>query len=128
MATAKVKPAKRMGVRAVEDDVLATAQSLAAALHRVGVLDAVNMRDMDRLCLPPRPDYGGPDIKRIRAATRMSQPVFARLLGVDKSAVAQWERGAKRPSGPALRLLEVLDPEKPDSPVVQVRKGIEKAA
>lgn len=128
MATAKAKFVKRMGVRAVEDDVLATAHDLAAALHRVGALDAVNMRDMDRLCLPPRPDYGGPEIKRIRAATRMSQPVFARLLGVDKSAVAQWERGAKRPSGPALRLLEVLDPEKPDSPVVQVRKGIEKAA
>ena len=128
MATAKANPVKRMGVRAVEDDVLATAHGLAAALHRVGALDAVNMRDMDRLCLPPRPDYGGPEIKRIRAATRMSQPVFARLLGVDKSAVAQWERGAKRPSGPALRLLEVLDLEKPDSPVVQVRKGIEKAA
>jgi hypothetical protein len=47
-----------------------------------------------------------------------------RLLGVEKSAVAQWERGAKRPSGPALRLLEVLDPEKPDSPVVQVRRSL----
>lgn len=128
MATTKPKSAKRMGVRAVEDDVLATAHSLATALHRVGALDTVDMRDMDQLCLPPRPDYGGPEIKRIRAATRMSQPVFARLLGVDKSAVAQWERGAKRPSGPALRLLEVLDPDKPDSPVVQVRRGIEKVA
>ena len=128
MATAKAKAMKRMGVRAVEKDVLATAHGLAAALHRVGALDAVGMRDMDRLCLPPRPDYGGPEIKRIRAATRMSQPVFARLLGVDKSAVAQWERGVKRPSGPALRLLEVLDPEKPDSPVVQVRQGLEKVA
>ncbi|MEI4573011.1 helix-turn-helix domain-containing protein, partial [Klebsiella pneumoniae] len=87
-------------------DVLSTAHGLATALHRVGAFDAVNMRDMDRLCLPPRPDYGGSEIKRIRAATRMSQPVFARLLGVDKSAVAQWERGAKRSSGPALRLLE----------------------
>lgn len=128
MATTKAKSAKRMGVRAVEDDVLATAHGLATALHRVGALDTVGMRNMDRLCLPPRPDYGGPEIKRIRAATRMSQPVFARLLGVDKSAVAQWERGVKRPSGPALRLLEVLDPDKPDSPVVQVRRGIEKAA
>ena len=100
MATTKAKPAKRMGVRAVEEDVLATAHSFAKALHRVGALDAVGMRDMDRLCLPSRPDYGGPAIKRIRAATRMSQPVFARLLGVDKSAVAQWERGGKRPSGP----------------------------
>lgn len=31
------KPAKRIGVRAVEDDVLATAHGLAAALHRVGI-------------------------------------------------------------------------------------------
>jgi putative transcriptional regulator len=113
-----------MAARAVEDDVLATAHGLAAALHRAGAMDAVSMREMAQLCLPPRPNYSGPEVKRIRAATRMSQPVFARLLGVEKSAVAQWERGAKRPSGPASRLLEVLDPTKPDSPVVQVRRGI----
>lgn len=124
MTIKKTKPAKRTGARAVEDDVLATAHGLAAALHRVGAMDELSMRDMDRLCLPPRPDYGGSEVRRIRAATRMSQPVFARLLGVDKSAVAQWERGAKRPSGPVLRLLEVLDPNKPDSPVVQVRRGM----
>jgi putative transcriptional regulator len=124
MATNKAKPAKRTPVPAVDDDVLATAHGLAAALHRVGAMDALDMRDMDRLCLPPRPDYSGPEVRRIRAATRMSQPVFARLLGVEKSAVAQWERGAKRPSGPVLRLLEVLDPDKPDSPIVQVRRGM----
>jgi len=124
MTTKETKPAKRMGVREVEHEVLATALDLAKALHSVGAMDDLNMRDMERLCLPERPDYGAPEVRRIRAATRMSQPVFARLLGVEKSAVAQWERGAKQPSGPALRLLEVLDPEKPDSPVVQVRRGI----
>ena len=124
MATNRARPAKRSASREVGDDVLVTAHGLAAALHRVGAMDARTMRDMDRLCLPPRPDYGGPDVRRIRAATRMSQPVFARLLGVDKSSVAQWERGAKRPSGPALRLLEVLDPNKRDSPIVQVRRGM----
>ena len=113
---------------AVEDEVLATAHRLAVALHRVGALDDRGMQEMDRLCPEPRPDYGERDVKRIRAATRMSQPVFARLLGVDKSAVAQWERGARRPSGPALRLLEVLDPEKPESPVVMVRRGIVESA
>ncbi len=77
--TTKPKSPKRMAVSAVEDDVLATAHGLAAALHRVGAFDAVGMRDLDGLCLPPRPDYGGPEIKRIRAATRMSQPVFARF-------------------------------------------------
>jgi putative transcriptional regulator len=120
MATTGAKPSKR----GVEDEVLETAHGLAAALHRVGAMDALDMRDMDRLCLPARPEYGSAEVKRIRAATRMSQPVFARLLGVDKSSVAQWERGAKRPSGPALRLLEVLDPDRPDSPIVQVRRGM----
>ena len=120
MATRRQEATKQ----AVEDEVLTTAHGLAAALHRVGAMDAMDMRDMDRLDLPPRPDYGSAAVKRIRAATRMSQPGFARLLGVDKSAVAQWEREAKRPSGPALRLLEVLDPEKPESPVVQVRQGM----
>lgn len=113
---------KRMGPRAVEAEVLATARRLTAALHRAGAVDDVTMREVERLCLPLRPDYEAAEIQRIRAATRMSQPVFARLLGVDKSAVAQWERGAKRPSGPVLRLLEVLDPEKPESPVIQVRR------
>ena len=127
MAMNRAKSTKRMGLRAVEDDVLATAHGLAAALHRVGAMDELSLRDMNRLCLPPRPDYGGSEVRRIRAATRMSQPVFARLLGVDKSAVAQWERGAKRPSGPALRLLEVLDPSRPDSPIVQVRRGMVEA-
>ena len=125
MTTNRPKPTKRMTARMVEDDLLATAHDLATALHRAGAMDAISMREMDRLCLPPRPDYSGPEVKRIRAATRMSQPVFARLLGVEKSAVAQWERGAKRPSGPALRLLEVLDPNKPDSPIVQVRRCID---
>jgi putative transcriptional regulator len=128
MANERVEPAEHLGAPDVEDDVLATALGLAEALHRVGAMDDLSMRDMDRLCLPRRPDYGAPEVRRIRAATRMSQPLFARLLGVDKSAVAQWERGAKRPSGPALRLLEVLDPEKPDSPVVQVRRGMTEGA
>ena len=110
--------------RAVEDEVLATAHALGAALHRVGAMAAATMRDLDALCLPPRPEYGGAEVRRIRAAAGMSQPVFARLLGVAKSAVAQWERGAKRPSGPAARLLEVLDPERGESPVVRVRRGM----
>ncbi len=124
MATTRGRPRKQE----VEREVLATAHDLAAALHRVGAMDALDMRAMDRLCLPPRPEYGSAEVRRIRAATRMSQPVFARLLGVDKSAVAQWERGAKRPSGPVSRLLEVLDPKKPDNPIVQVRRAMAERA
>ncbi len=119
-----MKTGKRRAELNAEADILATAHEFAVSLHEFGAMDDAGMREMDRLCLPPRPDYTAPDVKRIRAATHMSQPTFARLLGVDKSSVAQWERGAKRPSGPALRLLEVLDPTKAESPVVQVRRGM----
>lgn len=129
MKAAKTPAGGRRPVRqVVEDEVLATAHALGAALRRVGAMDATTMRNLDALCLPPRPRYGSAEVRRIRAAARMSQPVFARLLGVDKSAVAQWERGAKRPSGPAARLLEVLDPEREESVVVQVRRGMSPSA
>jgi putative transcriptional regulator len=94
---------------------------VAKALHEVGAMDDVTMREMDKLCLSPVPAYSPAQIRRIRSSTGMSQPVFARLLGVGKSAVAQWEQGERKPSGPALRLLEAFDP-KAVSPVYQVRQ------
>jgi DNA-binding transcriptional regulator YiaG len=39
---------------------------------------------------------------------RVSQPVFARYLNVSKNLVSDWERGTKRPGGPALRLLSIV--------------------
>ena len=44
----------------------------------------------------------------IREAEHVSQPVFARYLNVSKNLVSDWERGAKKPGGPALRLLSII--------------------
>ncbi len=38
----------------------------------------------------------------------MSQTIFARYLNTSESTVQKWETGAKRPSGMALRLLQVV--------------------
>jgi putative transcriptional regulator len=38
----------------------------------------------------------------------VSQPAFARYLNVSKNLVSDWKRGVKRPGGPALRLLTVV--------------------
>ena len=43
----------------------------------------------------------------IRASLNASQGVFASYLGVSKAAVVAWEYGIRRPSGAALRLLEI---------------------
>jgi putative transcriptional regulator len=35
--------------------------------------------------------------------------VFAAFLGVGKTTVAQWEQGLKKPSGPASKLLDLVE-------------------
>jgi putative transcriptional regulator len=89
--------------------ILESMHELAKSLHKVGVMDAIAMRAMDAPCLPEVRKLGRAEVKAISEKTRMSQPVFAALLGVSPSAVAQWERGAKAPSGPAARLLDIID-------------------
>lgn len=114
---------RRARPRTIEGDILSTVHELANALHDVGAMDNITMRAMDSLCLSPPKAYGRTDIVRIRRSTRMSQPVFARLLGIGKSAIAQWECGEKRPSGTALRLLELLDTKQSSSPLLEVRSA-----
>lgn len=55
-AQGKAVPAKRATARRAtsEDEVLATARALSAALRRVGAADAATMRDLDAFHLPPR--------------------------------------------------------------------------
>jgi len=50
-------------------------------------------------------------IKKIRKETSYSQSVFARLRNVSISSVRQWEQGARKPTGSARILLELLDKE-----------------
>jgi putative transcriptional regulator len=98
-------------------EILKAAHELAKDLHAVGATDAITMRMMDELCLPPKRIFSAADVKRLRQSTHMSQPVFAILLGVGANTVAQWEQGHKKPSGASARLLDVID-----------RKGVEAIA
>ena len=51
---------------------------------------------------------GPADIKHLRETLRFSQPVFARHLHTTASTVRKWEQGETRPTGPALKLLNVI--------------------
>ncbi len=55
------------------------------------------------------PRYDAEQIRALRARTKYSQEVFARLLNVSLSAVRQWESGAKRPDGASCKLLQLLE-------------------
>lgn len=48
-------------------------------------------------------------IRLLRLRLNVSQPVFAALLYVTKGTAAKWEQGLRKPSGSALRLLEIAE-------------------
>jgi putative transcriptional regulator len=59
------------------------------------------------------PEINALTVKRLRSWTALSQPEFARLLGVELSTLRNWEQGRREPTGPARALLRAIsnDPE-----------------
>jgi putative transcriptional regulator len=47
-------------------------------------------------------------IKELRTWTKLSQPQFAALLGVELSTLRNWEQGRREPAGPARALLRAI--------------------
>lgn len=81
----------------------------ARGLNRIGVLDQRTLREFDVLSVPPVRVLSARQIRAIRTRTRMSQAVFAAVLNTSTSTVQKWEIGAKRPSGPSLKLLNIIN-------------------
>ena len=91
----------------------------AEGMRRVGVMDEtahkLTMRELGRAA----PDetvtpITGSEIRWLRERAKMSQAVFARYLRLTADHVSKLERDEKRPTGPALVLLNLIR-----------RKGIE---
>ncbi|GHT94495.1 transcriptional regulator [Betaproteobacteria bacterium] len=49
-----------------------------------------------------------PDVKALREATHVSQTEFARLIGVSRRTLENWEQHRSNPSGPARALLKIV--------------------
>jgi putative transcriptional regulator len=79
------------------------------ALHKVGAIDKQTLRGFDETYLTPALPMRPERIRALRERERLSQPVFALYLNVSKNLVSDWERGVKKPGGPALRLLTVVE-------------------
>lgn len=78
------------------------------ALHDAGAVDKQTMREFDAACLTPVIPLAPEQIRAIREREHLSQAVFARYLNVSKNLISDWERGIKKPGGPALRLLAII--------------------
>lgn len=91
-----------------KNEAMASVHEMMEGLHRSGAIDKPTMRVFDDACLGPSPEFAPEEIKAIRENEKVSQPVFARYLNVSKNLISDWARGAKRPGGPALRLLAIM--------------------
>jgi len=80
----------------------------AEALRKVDALDKATMPDIEAFCLTKVEALSGEDIQALREREGISQAVLARHLNVGTKLVSDWERGAKRPSGPSLKLLVLV--------------------
>ncbi len=89
-------------------EALAAVHETMEALHDIGAIDKQTLREFDESCLTPVQAMTPEEIRELRLRERISQPVFARYLNVSKNLVSDWERGVKKPGGPALRLLTVI--------------------
>ncbi|MDA6914924.1 DNA-binding transcriptional regulator, partial [Escherichia coli] len=90
-------------------DALASVHEMMESLHDIGAVTKQTMREFDELCLQPALSMSPEQIRALREREHLSQPVFARYMNVSKNLISDWERGIKRPGGPALRLLSVIE-------------------
>jgi putative transcriptional regulator len=109
-----MKDRSRKAHRRGASPILEAVHETAEDLYKLGFIDRRRMAEYDALCLPKIPAYSGRKIRALRHRYKLSQAVMASVLNTSLSTVRQWEIGEKHPSGPSLKLLDLLD-----------RKGLE---
>lgn len=95
-------------IKVYKSEALAAVHEMMEGFHQSGAIDKQTMREFDDGCLTAVEALTPQEIRSIREREHISQPVFARYLNVSKGLVSAWERGVKKPGGPALRLLTVV--------------------
>ena len=94
---------------------MASVHEAITDLYGIGAVDKATMHHFDALCLEVDvPDYSPAEIRALRERLNISQAVLASVINASANSIQKWERGAKKPSGTALKLLNLLD-----------RKGLE---
>lgn len=59
--------------------------------------------------VPSGRTFSGDEVAAIRNRRHMSQAQFANLLAVNVKTLQSWEQGARKPSKPTMRLLQIFD-------------------
>ena len=85
----------------------------AGDMHASGIMNdatytKITMKHLSKESAAADKPVSADEIRMLRERAKMSQAVFALHLNVTTGYVSQLERGAKRPTGAALALLNVI--------------------
>lgn len=90
-------------------EALAAVHETAESLYKLGTIDKKTMRRFDEACLTPVHSLTPKEIRHIREKEHVSQSVFSHYLNVTTDLISKWERGEKKPSGTAIKLLLLVE-------------------
>jgi putative transcriptional regulator len=89
--------------------ILQEVHESALGLHDSGLISKRRMLEFDALCNLEVNPISPIKIKQLREKEQVSQAVFAAILNISVSTIQKWELGDKKPSGPSLKLLNILE-------------------
>ena len=89
--------------------ILREVHETALGLRSAGLISKRRMGEFDALCRLEVKELSPAAIKRLRERANLSQAVFAAVLNTSVSTVQKWEIGDKRPSGPSLKLPNLIE-------------------
>ena len=98
-----------MATKKTRSRALEEMHETARGLHKAGVITKRRMQEYDALCNLEIAEIPPQRIKALRDQAHLSQAVFAAVLNTSISTVQKWEIGDKKPSGPSLKLLSLID-------------------
>jgi putative transcriptional regulator len=106
---------RKTGSERLNEAILETAEGM----NRLGIMDdetyeKITLRHAGLKTAHNAVPISGDEIRALREKAHLSQAVFSRFLNLTPGYVSQLERGVKKPTGPALVILNVIR-----------RKGIE---
>ncbi len=94
--------------------ILNEVQQTSEGLFAAGAITKRQLTELEKHYKLDLEELNPLQIKSLRQKAHLSQSVFAAVLNTSVSTIQKWEIGAKKPSGPSLKLLNLIQ-----------RKGLE---
>ena len=103
----KSNGSKRHSAKQIEFDAEVLLQGLRGHAEHLEGKEKLTLRVTSLILPAPIKRVKPKEIAGIRQELNVSQPVFAALLNVPLATARSWEQGRRKPSGAALRLLDL---------------------